>query len=65
MQDSEWLPLAKGLYCNQEKGLSFLLSKRIKKIEEHALHDNPNNVDNRYIPLCNLVPLYEKNSQQL
>ena len=53
-QDSGWLPLVKDLYCSQEKGLSLLLKKRIRKTEEHALHDSTNVVvstnvvDSRY-----------------
>ena len=47
MQDSEWLPLVKDLYCSQEKGLSLLLNKGIRKTEEHALHNSTNTVDSR------------------
>ena len=43
-----WLPLVKYFYCNQEKGLSLLLKKRIRKTKEHALHDSTNFVDSRY-----------------
>ena len=48
MQDSEWLPLVKDLYCNQEKGPHLLLSTRIRTTEEHVLHDATNTVDGRY-----------------
>ena len=49
MQDSEWLPLVKDVYYSQEKGPSLLLNKRIRKTEEHALHDSTNTVDSRYL----------------
>ena len=40
--------------------LSLLLNKRIRKIEEYALHDSTNAAD----PLRNLVPLYPKTASQ-
>ena len=45
MQESEWLTLVNNLYCSQENGLSLLLNKRIRKTEEHALHDSTNTID--------------------
>ena len=45
--DSGWLSLVKDLYCNQEKGLSILLKIKIRKTEEHALHESTNVVDSR------------------
>ena len=47
-RDSGWLPLVKDLYCSQEKRLSLLLKKKIRKTEEHALHDSTNVVNSRY-----------------
>ena len=42
-------------FCNTrdsyEKKLSLLLSKRIRKTEEHALHDSTNTVDSTYTQL--------------
>ena len=40
--------LGKDLYYSQEKGLSLLLKKRIRKTEEHAIHYSTNVVDSRY-----------------
>ena len=42
------LPLVKDLYYSQEKGVSLLLKKRIRKTEEHAIHNSTNVVDSRY-----------------
>ena len=38
----------KDLYCSEEKGLSLLLKKRIRKTIEHALRYSTNVVDSRY-----------------
>ena len=60
-RNSGWLPLVKGLYYSQEKGLSLLLKKRMRKTKEHALHDSTNVVYSRYyIPRRNLVPYIRK-----
>ena len=48
MQDSEWLPLVKDLYCSQEKRLSILLNKHIRMTKEYALRDSTNTVDSIY-----------------
>ena len=47
-RDSGWPPLVKDLYYSQEKGLSLLLKKRVRKTEEHAIHNSTNVVDSRY-----------------
>ena len=46
--DSGWLPLVKDLYCSQEKRLSLLIKKRIRKTEEYALCYSTNVVNSRY-----------------
>ena len=49
MQPEFWVASSsKDLYCSQEKELFLLLKKRIRKNEEHALHDSTNVVDSRY-----------------
>ena len=55
-------------FCNiqgsEEKRLSLFLNKRIRKSEEHVLHDSTNTVDTlrSKLPLHSLVPLCWENS---